>query len=361
MANDDDTAWTWQQFEAAIMGPDTPRGTDPAGAGGVSDPVTLWEAGYRFYEVQRTLEMVAQSIADQAKALAGNSDSPWQGAAADAFMTVMTTFSNHVLSCANVLSGYPDKKDSVPNQLVGNGNHLQWAQAQIESIDAYYSQAALDADPPAVIVGGEVMVDDTPEISAMMTNDMRTVFDQLVADYQVTVDAIKPPPPGEHMFYKSTRPALVRGIRSTHGTLERRAVRSTHGVLERRAVKSTHGAPEQYMPAQRDLGVPLMPLESAARVQDRTLPGYRGETVEDPVLPVYPADRMPALPSWEQPREYAPGTQYHALDDGYMPAEYMPQLPPDYGSPPLYVERQSRLLPRVEGVVDPYMDAVLNP
>ncbi|WP_194915206.1 hypothetical protein [Catenulispora rubra] len=193
----DYAGWDWHQIEAAVLGGSgLPVGDDTAAhrARGIADPQTLVDAGYHFYTVQTTLQMVGQSIKDQANALAGSHDAPWTGAAADAFLSAMTTFSNQVLAVSSALAGGPSGTDSVPNQLVNNGNYLAWAQEQVSSIDHYYANAALHAVPPASVVNNLVMIHEKPEIAAMMTHDMLGVLNSLVGNYQVTVDSVHAPP-----------------------------------------------------------------------------------------------------------------------------------------------------------------------
>jgi hypothetical protein len=194
----DYAGWNWHQIEAAILGGSMLDGAgDVARAAAISSPQSLWTAGDQFYNVQTTLQMVGQSIADQSKALAGASDSPWQGAAADAFMTSTTTFSQQVLANADVLSGGltggSSTGHSVPNALVDNGNYLAWAQAQVSSIDTYYANLALQMPGARLNSAGLVLVSQFPQIVQMMDNDMYTVLSQLVSNYQVTIDSVTAP------------------------------------------------------------------------------------------------------------------------------------------------------------------------
>jgi len=88
-SKNDYAGWNWHQIEAAIDGGSMMTTDDQrARAKGIADPNTLWTAGTTFYSVQTTLQMVGDAMLAQAKLLAGKDDSPWKGAAADAFMTM---------------------------------------------------------------------------------------------------------------------------------------------------------------------------------------------------------------------------------------------------------------------------------
>jgi len=191
-SKNDYAGWNWHQIEAAIDGGSMMTTDDQrARAKGIADPATLWTAGNTFYTVQTTFQMVGEALKAQAKLLAGNDDSPWKGAAADAFMTMMTTFSGHVIDNANVLSGGTTGQYSVPDQLTTNGNTLSWAQSQIESIDQYYADAAVAEG--ADVVNGLVQIHEKPELVTMMTRDMLGVLNHVADNYTDTVRNVKNP------------------------------------------------------------------------------------------------------------------------------------------------------------------------
>ncbi|WP_077193690.1 hypothetical protein [Streptomyces lydicus] len=189
--NDYDT-WDWKQIEAAISGGAAMADTSDHGrANGVSDPATLVEAGNIFYRVQLVLEMVSKSLDEQSTALAGASG-PWRGEAAEAFLAAMGTFSHQVSAIAGVLSGGSSHLNSVPNQLVRNGNQLAEARARIAAIDAWYAQQAQIQGVKAMS-NGLIPVSKNQTIVNMMTRDMREVLKSLARQYQFTVDAVRPP------------------------------------------------------------------------------------------------------------------------------------------------------------------------
>jgi hypothetical protein len=195
----DFAGWTWQQIEAAIVGGAKLLSGDQAQALSVSDPTTLWTAGDIFNNIQLLVQDVGNGLQNAAKQLAGGGDAPWQGDAAQAFYSMMQSFSSDVLAAANVLGGGPSGVDSVPQQLIANGNALSTAQAEIEDIDSYYAQAAVAEGAP-VMSNGLVEVSKKPVLVAEMTSQMLTVLDQLSSNYQVMVDGIVSPatvaPPG---------------------------------------------------------------------------------------------------------------------------------------------------------------------
>ncbi|MFI0227187.1 hypothetical protein [Streptomyces lydicus] len=189
--NDYDT-WDWKQIEAAISGGAAMADTSDHGrATGVSDPATLVEAGNIFYRVQLVLEMVSKSLDEQSTALAGASG-PWRGEAAESFLAAMGTFSHQVSALAGVLSGGSSHLNSVPNQLVRNGNQLAEARARIAAIDAWYAQQAQIQGVKAMS-NGLIPVSKNQTIVTMMTRDMRDVLKSLARQYQFTVDAVRPP------------------------------------------------------------------------------------------------------------------------------------------------------------------------
>jgi hypothetical protein len=192
----DYSGMTWQQIEAAINGGSMlPPGAtgDQQRASSIASPQTLWTGGDDFYTVQMTLQMVYQSLTAQVNALAGQSDSPWQGEAATAFVGTITMFANQVQAAANVLAGGSTGLDSIPNQLVSNGNALQIAQADIEAIDTYYANVALSQG--ATMSNGLVQIHVFPQLVAEMTSQMLAVLMALVGSYEVTIDSVVSPSP----------------------------------------------------------------------------------------------------------------------------------------------------------------------
>jgi hypothetical protein len=186
--------WTWKEIEAAINGGSeiaTAAGQKQASA--LSNPQTLWDAGNLFEYFRQLLNMVAQALSDQAKALAGGDNAPWKGAAADAFLNTMTLFSKQVQANADVLSGGPAGMDPVPQQLINNGNALSKAQTVISAIDNWYANQAkaMGVQPMS---NGLVPISQKPKLVQMMTNDMlNDGLLPLVANYQITIDAVVSP------------------------------------------------------------------------------------------------------------------------------------------------------------------------
>ncbi|BDM74430.1 hypothetical protein HEK616_79170 (plasmid) [Streptomyces nigrescens] len=189
--NDYDT-WDWKQIEAAITGGAAMAdSSDHNRANAVSDPATLVDAGNIFYRVQLVLEMVSKSLDEQATALAGDSG-PWRGEAAESFLATMKTFSQQVSAIAGAVSGGSSRLNSVPDQLVRNGNQLAEARAKIAAIDSWYAQQAQIQGVKAMS-NGLIPVSKNQTIVNMMTRDMREVLKSLARQYQFTVDAVRPP------------------------------------------------------------------------------------------------------------------------------------------------------------------------
>ncbi|MEU8472555.1 WXG100 family type VII secretion target, partial [Streptomyces sp. NPDC029006] len=175
--------WDWKQIMAAITGGSAlvPGEGGDGRASSVSSPQTLVKAANDFQFVQEVMAMVAKSLADQAKALAGGNGAPWQGGAADAFMDAMTTFSKQVASNAEALGG-GSTGSSVAQNLVWSANALSVAQANIHSIDAWYANQAarLGVKPMA---NGLMPISQKPELVQMMTDDMRAELKKLASNY----------------------------------------------------------------------------------------------------------------------------------------------------------------------------------
>jgi hypothetical protein len=189
----DYSTWTWEQIEAKLLGEDAFNGR----AGG-PDPQTLWNAGQVFEYTQQALSMVAQSMHDQAHALAGGDHAPWQGDAAGAFMDSMTLMSKQVMSnatvlrggAAGVLLGGGAGAQDLPGSLMTAGNALVNAQNTVLEIDHWYAMQAITRGAPQV--NGNPAID--AQIGQMMTSDMLQYgLMPLVGYYQITVASIVPP------------------------------------------------------------------------------------------------------------------------------------------------------------------------
>jgi uncharacterized protein YukE len=191
----DYNTWDWKQIEAAING--MSAGVDNSDNQGlaqaVSDPASLQTAADAFYTVQQTLSEIAQSLSDQANALAGP-NGPWTGDAADSFINMMTTFSKQVAATANVLSGGTTGTHSVPQQLADNAVNLQNAQTKISEIDTWYANQAIEMGVKPMS-NGLIPISQKPQLVEMMTSDMRAVLKSLASEYQVTIDTVRSPQP----------------------------------------------------------------------------------------------------------------------------------------------------------------------
>ncbi len=187
--------WDWKQIMAAVSGMSAGVGDDAnlSHARSVSDPRSLQDAANTYYRVQKSLEAVAKSLVDQAKALAGE-DGPWKGPAADSFLDTMTTFSRQVAANAKVLSGGSTGRHSVPQQLANNAVTLRNARLKLAEIDTWYADRAqqLGLTPMS---NGLIPISQKPELVRNMTEDMRTVLKSLASHYRFTSDTIVSPQP----------------------------------------------------------------------------------------------------------------------------------------------------------------------
>ncbi|MFE2074457.1 WXG100 family type VII secretion target [Streptomyces misionensis] len=190
----DYNSWDWKQIMAAIngMAAGTSSDSNVERAKGVSDPQSLMDAAGHFLNAQVVLAGIAKSLADQATALAGE-NGPWKGAAADAFLDMINTFSNQVKATADVLSG-GEAGNSVPQQLADNSINLHNAQVKIADIDSWYANQAVKMGVKPMS-NGLIPIHEKPELVEMMTNDMRAVLKSLAGEYQVTIDSVHTPPP----------------------------------------------------------------------------------------------------------------------------------------------------------------------
>jgi hypothetical protein len=192
----DYASWDWKQIKAAITG-GAAYSSGSGGserAAGVSDPASLWRAGNALLQVQRVLEMVGRQLEDQATAVAGGEGAVWRGEAAQQFLLMMRGFSQKVQAAAEVLSGGGTGINSVPNQLVANGNSLSQAITLVEAIDSHYAtQARLMG--VAAMDNGLIPVSQKPQVVELLNRDMRRVLMDLADHYSITINAIRQPPP----------------------------------------------------------------------------------------------------------------------------------------------------------------------
>ena len=188
---DDWKGWDWHKLEAAILGGSgMTTQAEEATAQAIADPTSLQSAADVFYNVQMTLQAVGDDLVQQAKLLAGEDDSPWQGAAANAFLTMIKSFANDIYANINALQD--GAGTSLPDQLINNANMLQWAQHEVSYIDSYYANVA--SQQGANTVDGAVQVHEIPSIPPLMTSDMMQVMTSLVSNYSnnIYTNAVQP-------------------------------------------------------------------------------------------------------------------------------------------------------------------------
>jgi hypothetical protein len=184
--------WDWTMIEASIVGVAAVMNPGPdvtAQALEVSDPQTLFDAATTFYTAQQNLQVVAQAVKDQTEALAGT-NGPWQGQAATQFHDTLLSLSNEILGQANQLSGGSSGNGNVPNQLVNNGDFLQWAKSTIMEIDYYYAAQAIARGSK---IGNNAHIEAQPDLKAQMTSDMLDVAKQLAQNYELTINSVVVP------------------------------------------------------------------------------------------------------------------------------------------------------------------------
>jgi hypothetical protein len=186
------SGWTWQQVEAAILGGSMlATSADQTQARTTADPSTLWNAAAMFNDVMDFMQNVVEGLQAYTTLLTGP-DSSWQGDAADSFTSMMTSYTGQVTAAVNVLSGGPSGLDSIPVQLMQSGNALSLAQTEIEDLDTYYAQAAINEGAP-IMANGLVQISAKPVLVQEMTQQMQQVFQVLYSGYQVTIDSIIAP------------------------------------------------------------------------------------------------------------------------------------------------------------------------
>lgn len=212
-SSSDYATWDWKQIKAAITGGAafSDEGGGAERAGQVSDPASLWRAGSTLLHVQQVLEMVGRQLEDQATAVAGGEGAPWRGEAAQQFLLMTRGFAQKVRAAAAVLSGGDTGTNSVPNQLVANGNSLSHAITLVEAIDSHYArQARLMGVQP--MDNGLIPVSQKPEVVELLNRDMRRVLMDLADHYSVTIDAVRQPAPVVNPVTGSTSGNPLSGL-----------------------------------------------------------------------------------------------------------------------------------------------------
>jgi len=183
--------WTWKQIEAAICGGSELSGTQgDAAAKNFSDPATMQQAAMSLEFVRQVLNMVSQSLQDQANALAGGSNPPWKGPAADAFLDNMSTYSQQVNANAQMLNEPPTISSTLPQQLMDQATNLAVSIAKIEAIDNWYANIAATQFNVSAS-NGLVPIHEVPGLAEMMTNTMLPVLTNLANQYEVTYSPIQ--------------------------------------------------------------------------------------------------------------------------------------------------------------------------
>lgn len=182
----------WRKLVAAIRGGaaiGTLEGSQVA-ADRVS-PRSLLKAAEAFEHVYELLSWLETKILDQSRAIAGP-ERAWQGAAADAFLSKMETFSDWLGKHAERIGGMGGP-DSVPSQLYHSGNYLAWAQEAIHSIDVQFAALSYAQDPARKGPDGNIAISGT-EFEKPMAEFMRDVVREVAEQYDFTVSKVRPAP-----------------------------------------------------------------------------------------------------------------------------------------------------------------------
>jgi len=187
---DDFNSWDWHRIMTAIVGY---YGNNADS--GLSNPQSIYTAANTLEYVKNTLQMVSQSIQDQADALSYGDDAPWKGEAATAFNQMMYSLSRNIHANAQVLGG-DVPEDDIPNQIYHNGQHLEYAQQTLHDIDHWYADQAVKRG--AQVIDNVVMVHEDQQVVDAMNKDMRSVITSLSNHYTVTNDGFTPPDTSDH-------------------------------------------------------------------------------------------------------------------------------------------------------------------
>lgn len=184
-------SWDWKQIKAAVNGNAAVLpGTPDVRADAIASPLSLLKAAEKFEKAQLTLNAIAVRLTRQGEALAGE-DGPWSGKAATGFRNMLDLFAAQLSARADQIGGGASASNPVPRQLWDSGQHLLWAQHQLQALDVYYADWAKALGAP--VVDGLVYVSTQPALVMQMTEQMRKVVRMLAAKYSVTVSDIVPP------------------------------------------------------------------------------------------------------------------------------------------------------------------------
>ncbi len=186
---------TWKQIMAAVNGgagydPNDQTAVEQVAA--ISDPTTLFSAANSFYFAQRLMTMVAQSITDQANALAGP-HGPWQGDAATEFLSQMLGFASVINAYATQIGRPGTGDDDVPTQLYNDGAYLEWARNELDALDTYWAEQAQAAGAAVSSDGLVVSVSQVPWVLQGLHDTMYQVATKLDGVYSISVDKFNMP------------------------------------------------------------------------------------------------------------------------------------------------------------------------
>jgi hypothetical protein len=186
--------FNWKEIVKAVTGSDPDDPSSDAIAYLISDPNSIQAAADAFYATEQVLHQAATNLGQQVDALTGP-NGPWQGGAAQALNSVMTTLATQTKNVADTLSGGITGDYNIPQQLANNAQNLRDATNKIWEIDDFYANAAL-AYPDTQMPNGHVAISKAPaKLAEHMTADMRQVLMELSGFYQVTTGHVAQPTP----------------------------------------------------------------------------------------------------------------------------------------------------------------------
>ncbi|MCZ1007831.1 hypothetical protein O1L68_14965 [Streptomyces lydicus] len=188
----DYSEWGWKAVVKHVTGHDPDHPENDGSAKFIADPQSIQDAADTFWYAEQVIQRAADSISEQAQALAGE-NGPWKGPAAQALNRVMGTLSKQVKDLGDTLSGGITGDYNIPQQLANNAAHLREAGQKIADIDFFYAKQALAQDPSLMMDNGSVHIGAKPELVSMMTQDMQQVVKSLSSHYKVTEDNVAQP------------------------------------------------------------------------------------------------------------------------------------------------------------------------
>lgn len=184
----------WKDVMKAVTGQDPDNPASDATAVLISDPNTIQAAADTFYYTEQLLQETVTKLGEQVDALTGP-DGPWQGMAAQALNSVMTTLTTQTKAMADTLSGGVTGDDNIPQQLANNAQNLRDATNKLYDIDDFYAKQAVATNSDALMDNGRIAISIVPGLSDMMAADMRQVLVQLQGFYHLTAESVAQPTP----------------------------------------------------------------------------------------------------------------------------------------------------------------------